>query len=297
MIKYSIICFWEGFCYENNFFTTNFCKNHEFTNNYDKISYLIIGCFIDYNNYLLINKLKCKKVLYISEPIELFDDYKFTYKLYLDNKFDYITGSINNNYNRYKNPFYLLYFNYNDYIIYNNINNYVKNCDIKIKNFCCLINRHDMKNTRTDIYNSLKEINNINCPSKLFNNCSNEDLNNIGNIEYIKKFKFNICSENCATNIDGYITEKLLNCCLGGAIPIYYGWFDEIDEKIFNKNRILFYDPINEESINNVKNKILYLLNNEEEFNNFYKQNVFCETAYETIIELDINLNNMFNNL
>ena len=84
---------------------------------------------------------------------------------------------------------------------------------------------------------------------------------------------------------------------MGGAIPIYYGWFDDIDEKIFNKNRILFYDPLNEESINNIKNKILFLLNNEDEFNNFYKQDVFCENAYQTIQDLDINLINMFNNL
>jgi len=297
MIKYSINCFWEGFNIYDNFISKKYCKNHEFTNNYDEISYIILGCFINYDNYLLINNLKCKKILYVSEPIENFEHYKFTYKLYMENKFNYIIGSINNINNRYKIPFYLLYFDYNDNNIYNNINNYVKNCDLKQKEFCCLINRHDMKNTRTEIYNTLKNIDNIKCPSDLFNNCSNQELNNIGNIEYIKKFKFNICPENCFTNINGYITEKLLNCCLGGAIPIYYGWFDEIDEKIFNKNRILFYDPLNEESIKNIRDKILYLLNNEDEFNNFYSQDVFCISAYETIKKLEDNLINIINNL
>ena len=45
------------------------------------------------------------------------------------------------------------------------------------------------------------------------NNCSNKDLNNLGNASYIKKFLFNICSENTLTNVKGYITEKIINCC------------------------------------------------------------------------------------
>ena len=97
--------------------------------------------------------------------------------------------------NKYKFPLYIPHIDYKDKSLFSDVNNYVKNCDTKIKKFCCLINRHDMKNTRTSIYNSLKEIDTINCPSNLFNNCSNEELNNIGNKEYIKKYKFNICPE------------------------------------------------------------------------------------------------------
>ena len=83
---------------------------------------------------------------------------------------------------------------------------------------------------------------------------------------------------------------------MGGAIPIYFGWFDEIDEKIFNKNRILFYDPCDNDSIENIKNKIIYFLNNEDDFINFYKQDLFCDTAYDVIQKLENNfMNKIFN--
>ena len=299
-MKYSIISFWPGYNYSNNIFTNLLCKNHEliiYNDDLDDIDFIIIGSFINNNLYNFINKLKCKKILYISEPIEKFNSYNFTFKLYTENMFDIIIGCIDNYINKYKYPLYINYFNYNDPNIYKDINNYVKNCNPNIKNFCCLINTHDQLNTRTSIYNILKDIDNISCPSILFNNCSNEELNSIGNVEYIKKFKFNICAENCTTNIKGYITEKLLNCCLGCAIPIYSGWFDDIDEKIFNRNRILFYDPNNEESINNTYNKVKELMEDNNKLENFYRMDVFMETAYETCNMIHNNLLNMLKNI
>ena len=93
--------------------------------------------------------------------------------------------------------------------------------------------------------------------------------------ENIRKFKFNICPENYSTSIKGYITmnlskqswdkelfsgtlveentEKIMNCCLVGAIPIYFGSFNDIYSKIFNKNRILFYNPDDIDSIEKIK--------------------------------------------
>jgi len=298
MLKYSIIAFWTGFSYSDNIFTNNFCKNHLFTNNYNEADFLIIGCFLYEDIYNLIKTLNCKKILFNTEPIEHISIYEYVYKMYLNNDFYYILGCINNDIfnKRYKYPLYILFiYPHPSKNLFDSVNYYVKNSNIKNKEFCCLINRHDNNNTRTNIYNILKNIDNISCPSNLFNNCSNNELNTIGNIEYIKKYIFNICPENCFTNINGYITEKLLNCCLGGAIPIYYGWFDEYDEKIFNKNRILFYDPLNDESINNIKNKILFLLQNDEELIKFYQQDVFNEEAFNTFNFFDNNLYNILN--
>jgi hypothetical protein len=298
MLKYSIISFWNGYVYNDNMFTHKFCNKHLLTFNYEESNFIIIGSFVNENEYNLIKNLKCKKILYITEPIEFFNNYAYTYKLYIENDIDFITGCINNDIsnNRYKYPLYLCYINLSDKNIFNIINNYVKHADINEKKFCTLINTHDNKNTRTPIYNILKEIDNIICPSILFNNCSDEELNKIGNNEFLKKFKFNICSENCLTNINGYITEKLINCCMGGSIPIYCGSFDEIDEKIFNKERILFYDSFNESTMNYVKDKILSLINNEEEFNKFYKQDVFCKDSFEHAKLLEDNLIDFFDN-
>ena len=296
-MKYSIICFWEEYSYNNNQFTNNYLKNYNYVNDFDNIDFIIIGPFINEYYYNIIINLKCIKFLYICEPIKEYNHYYLTVDLLNKNIFDVIFGCINNKENsRYKMPLYMEYFDYKNKNIYNLTNEYVKKCNISDKFFCSLINTHDVKNTRTKIYNYLKKIEYITCPSILFNNTSNKELNKIGNIEYIKKFKFNICAENCITKLEGYITEKLLNCCLGGAIPIYCGWFDEIDEKIFNKNRILFYDPNNDESINNIYNIVKELMIDNNKLNDFYRMDVFNETAYETLQNMHNNLLNKLNN-
>jgi len=296
MLKYSLFSFALRFNYNDNIFTNKYCKQHLLTFNYDEADFIIYGPFINEKSYELIKNFKCKKIFYINEPIEIYN-YEYAYKLYKDNEFNIICGCINNDIinNKYKHPIYLPKLDLNNENIFNNINNYVKNIDILSKKFCCLINTHDRKNTRTAMYNYLKEIDNIVCPSTLFNNCSNEELNRIGNFEYLKQFKFNICAENCLTNIKGYITEKLMNCCMGGAIPIYCGPIDEIDEQIFNRNRILFYNHDDENSIIQVKNIVISLLNNQKQLYDFYIQDVFCPNAYNIAKELDNNLLNMLN--
>lgn len=288
MKKYSIICYYNGYSLDNNFFTHNLNNHYKLSNINEDIDFLISGPFINKEYYKIIKNKKCIKILEITEPIEINSPYTLCYDLYKNNIFNIIIGCVNNNHNSIKYP---LYIHYSLYLgnVYNDINNYVKNCSLE-KGFCTLINTHDKWNTRKVIYNKLVNIGHITCPSKLFNNCSNKELNDLGNRKYIEKFLFNICSENTLTTINGYITEKLMNCCLGGAIPIYAGWFDEIDEKIFNKNRILFYNPHNEDSLNNVYNKVKELMEDNSKLNNFYRMDVFNESAYETIQMMHNNL-------
>jgi hypothetical protein len=188
-----------------------------------------------------------------------------------------------------------MYFDYKNVNFYNDVNNFVLNQDIFSKQNICLINSHDIKNSRTPIYKLIiKKKINIVCPGKLFNNTSNEELNSIGKQEYLKKFIFNICPENTKTLPNGYITEKLLECCKSGCIPIYCGSFDDIDTKIFNKNRILFYDYEVKESIINCCIKVKELLNDKNKLKTFYKQPPFMDTAYNTLIELENNFCNIF---
>lgn len=258
----------------------------------------ILICYPHEYNPELSHKVKNykeKKLVVISEPIKNADNdnYRLIYNDLSNNVFDINFGcvirDISNN--KIKFPIYLLENNFPIFGDYNqlflNINNAVKNSNIemiKSKQFCTLINRWDPVNVRTCMYNKLKTINNINCPSQLFNNCSNNELNYLGKTKYINKFLFNICSENWDNgNMDGYITEKIMDACLGGAIPIYAGWFDEYDTKIFNKNRILFYNSQDELSIETIYNKVLNLINHPEELIEFYRQPVFCDTAIQTI--------------
>lgn len=288
------------------FIQQRFFHKHIFENK--KRNILIVSVFdIDENKYKYIKNYQGEKGLYITEPIKnlssLNDNYYWVYKLYIENCFDYIFGCIeNNDSNQFKYPLYLNENNFNieDKSVYDKLNNYVKNTNIetlKNKNFCCLINSWDTPaKTRTVMYENLINIKHISCPGKLFNNCSNRELNRIGKRNYIKKFIFNICSENFDNaNINGYITEKLMDCCLGGAIPIYCGWFDEIDGCIFNKERIIFYDSSDQTSINKAFTRVQQLVNNKEELYEFYKKPIFCENAHNIVYNMQTKLGDFLN--
>jgi GR25 family glycosyltransferase involved in LPS biosynthesis len=306
-IKIAFIAFWHDFNYMDNVYTKTFLKkykNIEISTNPDEANILIVGSFINQQSKEYIENLKAQKpdlktILCITEPIGNF--YQEAFQMLLSFPFDKVFGCINNDgLNRNKYPLYLNYFDYEDTNIYSLANNYVKNIELKTlitKDFCCLINSHDQGNTRGNIHSLLNLIKVVTCPGKLFNNCSNEELNKIGNVNYIKNFVFNICGENFKTQFPGYITEKLLHACLGGAIPIYFGSFDEVDENIFNKNRIIFYDAYDINSIVNTYNFIKDLYNNPEKLLEFYRQPIFQDSAYETVMNMKKNMESMFDGL
>ena len=132
MIRIKFINFWEGFGDIDNFITyllriNNI--NYEVVEN--DIEYLFIGCFIHTDNHINIIKSypsNTKKILYISEALEIF--YPNTFKLYNENIFDYIFGSIYDKFDNekqihYKLPFYIMYFDYKNTNFYNDVNNLV----------------------------------------------------------------------------------------------------------------------------------------------------------------------------
>ena len=54
-------------------------------------------------------------------------------------------------------------------------------------------------------------------------------------------------------------------------------------KKIFNKNRIIIYDPFNEDSLQKTLNFITNITNNEKKLFEFYQQNPFQEHAFKVI--------------
>ena len=87
--------------------------------------------------------------------------------------------------------------------------------------------------------------------------------------------------------------EKLLNACLGGAIPVYFGEIDDIDKKIFNMKRILTYDSEIPATIDAVQEKIRLLWHNKDDLLEFYKQPVFTDDAFTTCEEMKAALRSM----
>lgn len=298
MIKIFLCGFWGDFD-KNNFFKLFFDKiNYEFTESINKSDIIFVAPFLDKSNCnKLLNDNNKPKLLFISEPIEHVRPRLF--HLINNNKYNMLFGCIENNLSKsfYKYPLYLFKIDVFDSTVFKKINEYVKNTNLDEKKYCCLINSHDNGKTRTPIYLELKKYGCIDCPGKLLNNCSNETLDKIGNAEFLKNYLFNICPENFTCKLPGYITEKIMNCCLGGSIPIYFGSFDVIDSRIFNKNRIIFYDPFNKESVIKTANFVRELLNDKNKLETFYRQDVFCDRAFEQIQELLVSLRNKIKEL
>jgi hypothetical protein len=241
---------------------------------------LIVGNFIRPNEMQQIMGFTKCIVLYVAEPILMIQMCYYAGEIYKRGIFHYIFGCVDNKpVSRVKFPLYSTSFNHS-FDVFNKTNDYVKSCDPTKKQFAALISRHDAGNIRDPIHRILSKLGHIACPGPLFNNCSNEELNRIGNPEYIKRFIFNICPENFGASHPGYITEKLMNACLGGAIPIYYGELDDIDRRIFNADRIVFVDPSN---LISLYNTVKELVNDPVKLADFYSQDVFMPDAYEVM--------------
>ena len=287
-----------GFNGGNPGFPKSDLTSRYFSNPTDKIVYdinesnvLMIGNFINNDDMQIILTYTKTKILYIGEPITKFNFCYFSNILFQENKCDYYFGVISNKSNKWiKCPFYI-YDKFNFQIV----NEMVATTPINNKRFCCLINSHDIGNTRLPILTKLSKYGHVDCPGKLANNCSPDDVTRVGgNIEYIKQFVFNICSENFGASHPGYITEKLINCVSGGAIPIYYGELDEVDNLIFNKDRILFLNSTNE---SHVAEKVNELLLEPSKLESFYKQPVFMDTAEDTIKRINADIFSFFKQL
>ena len=80
---------------------------------------------------------------------------------------------------------------------------------------------------RQEFCKKLMEYKHVDCPGKILNNMTAEDLSpRIGSwisskLEFLKKYKFTIAFENSSSN--GYTTEKLFQPFQAFSIPIYWG--------------------------------------------------------------------------
>ncbi len=241
---------------------------------------LIVGNYIEPQEMQQIIGFKNLIVLYVAEPILKFQFGYYAGQIYKHKKYHYVFGCVNNRpFSSVKFPLYYTSFKHSS-DVFENVNNYVKSCDPTKKLFATLISRHDPIKIRKVIFQLMNSFGHISCPGRLFNNCSNDVVNLIGNPAWIKQFVFNICPENFGASHLGYITEKLMNACLGGAIPIYFGELDNLDERIFNRKRILFVNPNNLMELYDV---VRQLMSNSSKLIDFYRQDVFMPGAHDVM--------------
>lgn len=168
------------------------------------------------------------------------------------------------------------------------IRDYVVDVNKKRNNFpekfCTLIARHDMAGDRIQAYNILKEIGgNIDCPSLLLNNMNIYLPDYESKRKFLEQYKFNICLENIPEK--WYITEKLVDAVVSKSIPIYNWVFTDFEERIFNKDFIIFLTDGMEEYW-----KIKQLNNNIKIYKEFTLIPPLKKSAWDTIIELFENL-------
>lgn len=115
--------------------------------------------------------------------------------------------------------------------------------------FATLVARYDWNGTRSQIYDSLKHIAPISCPSLVLHN--DDDLKSKfadNKMEYMRQFSFNICPEN--SNSYGYVTEKLFQSIDAGCIPIYWGSYNMPEVDVLNQDAIIKWNMHGDNSAN-----------------------------------------------
>lgn len=259
-------------------FLSLFRQNEDqIVSNINEADVLIYGASLTPEEADIVYHFKKIRIIQICEPIEHFSFCQYSFAMFRLKAYDYAIGLISDN-----SAMGWIKFSLSGKFAYDckQINQKVASMTMEqlySKRPCTLISRHDAGNSRVPIFMELAQLFRIDCPGRLLTNCSNEEVDRIGNIAYIEKYAFNICSENFASeSYDGYISEKLPNCCLAGAIPIYYGKLDENDKKIYNTNRILL---LTKENVSEVAERVKFLCQNPTEFLAFYRQPVYLEGA------------------
>jgi len=202
--------FWDGFRYKNFHFHKILEERYEVIIS-DKPDYIIFDQF-GRDNYGIENQFDCIKIYYnVENKVPSFDNNDYMigmhYMIYGDRYFrkPTITKQLSEIYSIY------------------NIT-HINGIDIKKKKFCAWVVSNGNAKVRNNFFTELSKYKKVDSGGKF--------RNNLGVIvkdksKFLSNYKFCICFEN--SKADGYITEKIFDCFLAGAIPLYYG-----DDTILN---------------------------------------------------------------
>jgi len=143
---------------------------------------------------------------------------------------------------------------------------------------------------------TLQRVLRVDCPGSVANNMSSvERVTKIRNngarakMVFIKNYLFNLCPENDI--FSGYVTEKLMQSCVAGCIPIYWGT-TELEPGIINPKRVIMCSSRTDIGPT-ARAKILKLMTDETALEQFFDQPVFLPTARARILEIRSRFNGM----
>lgn len=143
----------------------------------------------------------------------------------------------------------------------------------KTTKFCCFVySRNKLDQQRKYIFDKLSEYKRVDSGGRYLHNIdykigeSKEDK-----VNFQKDYKFIIACEN--QSYPEYTTEKILEAFASGGIPIYWG--DPQVDRIFNKKA--FINCMEYDNLDEVKQKIIELDNDDQKYMEMQKQKVFNE--------------------
>lgn len=120
----------------------------------------------------------------------------------------------------------------------------------------------------------------VDCGGKIgFNMHRQVPAGGLAKFEALQQYVFNVCPEN--SNIPGYVTEKIIQACVAGCIPIYWG--HEIESGVINPDRVLMGSTETNPGPAIIQ-KIKTLLSNEKALEEFFNQPIFLPTAHEKAV-------------
>ena len=236
-------------CGPNNYINWVFLNNTYIPNSTDIIIYT--DKYLKYSKDHIIKR----KIAWLVEPPSIDKNiYNYIKNNYSD--FDFVLTFDKSLIKKIENSLYLP-----------NIMTFIQECDRKIWEKTKLVSlifsnktKCDNHIFRRDVVKCMTDNNfNIDMFGKLVDNYIMEK------IDGLKNYMFHIVVENC--NIDGYYSEKVLDCFLTGTIPIVYD--NEINDE-FDKNGIIKFKSIDElKVIMKLLNKELFESKSENIKNNF----------------------------
>jgi hypothetical protein len=143
---------------------------------------------------------------------------------------------------------------------------------------------------RESAFDALSNIGEVHATGKCHGKTSNykqvkfESIHNwMDSYSAYEEYRFALAMEN--TKQAGYVTEKILNAFIGGAVPIYWGTTDVFD--IFNRNAFIYFDP---ENPNDALDRVRYLEYNVTAYKEMRQHPIFATGALQKYFSLADNI-------